>query len=82
MDDHVHIFVACPPNFSIRKLVQLIKGGSSYFIRQKHPPLKKYKSLWSKGFMYRSVGSVSAETIKGYIKNSNKWITSGQKKLI
>ena len=82
MDDHVHLFVSCPPNFSIRKMIQIIKGGTSYYIRRKHPPLKKYKALWSKGFMYRSVGNVSAQIVDRYIRNSNQWTGSNQKKLI
>jgi putative transposase len=73
MDDHVHLFVACPPEYSVRKLIQLIKGGSSYYIRKNHTPLKNYPALWSRGFMYRSVGSVSAETVKKYIEQSNIW---------
>ncbi len=81
MDDHVHIFVSCPPKYSVRKLAQIIKGGTSYYIRSKHPALKKYTALWSKGFMYRSVGSVSSETIKKYIEDSNEWV-GGQRKLI
>ena len=76
MDEHVHLFISCPPSFSIRKLAQIIKGGSSFYIRNKHPSLKKYKSLWSKGFMYRSVGNVNADTVKHYIKHSNNWICS------
>ena len=64
MTDHVHLFISCPPDYSIRKLIQIIKGGTSYYIRCKRPALKKYKRLWSKGYMYRSVGNVSAETIK------------------
>ncbi len=82
MDDHVHLFVSCPPDYSIRKLVQIIKGGVSYYIRKMHPPLKKYKALWSRGFMYRSVGAVNAEIVKKYIQNSNHWICSRQKKLL
>jgi len=82
MDDHVHLFVACPPDLSIRRLVQIIKGGMSYYIRKNHPPLKKYKAFWSKGFMYRSVGAVSAEIVESYIKSSNRWICSRQKKLV
>jgi putative transposase len=53
MDDHVHLFVSCPPEYSIRKMIQLIKGGSSYFIRRNHPSLKRYEHLWSRGSMYR-----------------------------
>ena len=82
MDDHVHLFVSCPPDFSVRKLVHMIKGGTSYYIRKNQPSLKKYPAFWSKGFMYRSVGSVSAEIVEHYIKNSNNWICSRQRKLI
>ena len=82
MDDHVHLFVSCPPDCSIRRMIQLIKGGSSYYIRKNHPPLKKYKSLWSKGCMYRSVGAVNAEVVERYIKNSNHWSSANQKKLV
>ena len=82
MDDHVHLFVSCPPDCSIRKLIQLIKGGSSYYIRRNHPPLKKYDAFWSKGYMYRSVGSVSAEIVKHYINSSNNWMSSKQKILV
>jgi len=82
MDDHVHLFVSCPPDNSIRKLIQLIKGGSSYYIRKNHLSLKKYDALWSKGYMYRSVGSVSAKVVEHYINHSNKWINSKQKKLV
>ena len=80
--DHVHLFVSCPPNYSIRRLVQIIKGGTSYYIRKHHPALRQYKAFWSKGFMYRSVGNVSAEIVEKYIKYSNKWIGSKQRKLI
>lgn len=82
MDDHVHLFVSCPPEFSIRRLVQIIKGGTSYYIRKNHPYLKKYKALWSRGFMYRSVGAVSAEVVKAYIDDSNNWTPFKQKKLV
>ncbi len=81
MPDHVHLFVVCTPGISIRKMVQLLKGGSSYLIRKNHLPLRKYPSLWSKGFMYRSVGSVSAETVKHYIEKSNNLDNKKQKKL-
>ena len=81
MDDHVHLFVSCPPDCSIRRMVQIIKGGTSYYIRLKHPPLKRYKSFWSRGAMYRSVGAVSADVVKRYIDDSNHWLPPGQKKL-
>jgi putative transposase len=81
MDDHVHLFVSCPPHFSVRRMIQTIKGGTSYYIRYKHPPLKYYKTFWSRGAMYRSVGAVNADVVKRYIGNSNHWLPPGQKKL-
>jgi len=79
MDDHVHLFISCPQDYSIRKLIQVLKGGISYHIRKCQPALKKYKTLWSRGFMYRSVGSVSADKIKEYIEKSNRWMGNQQK---
>jgi len=81
MPDHVHLFVTCPPNLSIRKLFQILKGGSSFYIRKNYPSLKKYKAIWNRGTMYRTVGNVSAETIKHYIENSNSWARTKQAKL-
>ena len=73
MDNHVHLFVSCPPEFSIRKLIQILKGGSSFYIRMNYPSLRKFNNLWSRGCMYRSIGSVSAEIVRRYIDDSNNW---------
>jgi putative transposase len=71
MDDHVHLFVTCPPEYSIRKLLQVLKGGTSHYIRERHQTLRRYKSMWNKGGMYRSLGSVSAEVVKKYIERQD-----------
>ena len=81
MPDHVHLFVSCPPDYSIRKLFKILKGGTSYYIRKKYPSLKKYKHLWNRGTMYRSVGNVNSETIKHYIEQSNSWSKTKQRRL-
>ena len=75
MPDHVHLFISCPPRKPILKMCAIIKGGSSYYIRNKLPSLRKYPRLWSKGVFYRSVGNVSAQAVKNYIENSsgNQW---------
>ena len=78
MPDHVHLFVSCPPNYSIRKLFQILKGGSSYLIRKNYPSLKKYPHLWNRGTMYRSICDVSADTVKHYIEKSNVWSRTKQ----
>ena len=73
MEDHVHLFIDCPPSYSIRQLIRILKGGTSFYIRKEYPALKKYTHLWSSGYMYRSVSNVTADTIKKYIKESNVW---------
>ncbi|MCA9459457.1 MAG: IS200/IS605 family transposase [Nanoarchaeota archaeon] len=73
MEDHIHLFVSCPPNYSIRRLFQILKGGTSYQIRKNYLSLKKYSHLWARGTMYRSLGSVSADAVQKYIKDSNVW---------
>ena len=81
MDDHVHLFVSCPPRLPIARLIGCIKGGTSYYMRKNHPQLKKYRTFWSKGAMYRSIGSVSAEIVKHYITQTNAE-KRGQKRLV
>lgn len=78
MDDHVHLFISCPSRYSIDKTVSILKGGTSYYIRKKHPPLRRYATFWSRGGMFRSVGSVSSEIVKKYIEKNN-WDSSQRK---
>jgi putative transposase len=75
VEDHVHLFVEFHPSNSLSEVIQYLKGGSSYRLFKLHPELKKqYRrgSLWSEGKFYRSVGNVKADTIKHYIKESQK----------
>ena len=74
MPDHIHLFVELPPQVSVSKALQLFKGISSRILRRKFIWLRKlYKrgNIWSPGKFFRSVGSVTAETIEHYIKHSN-----------
>jgi putative transposase len=73
VDNHVHLFLEFHPSISLSKVIQYLKGGSSYRLFKLHPDLKKQYwggSLWSNGKFYRSVGNVTADTIKHYIKES------------
>ena len=72
-EDHVHLFLEFHPSISLSKVVQYLKGGSSYRMFKLHPELKKGYwggNLWSSGKFFRSVGNVTADTIKHYIKES------------
>ena len=76
MEDHVHVFVEIPPDMSVSKALHLLKGSSSYKLFRKHPWLRKYfrkGHFWSPGKFFRSVGNVTAEAIKNYIAESNRF---------
>ena len=75
MPDHVHLFVSCPPRKSILRICAIIKGGTSHYIRNAMPSLQRYPRLWSRGIFFRSVGNVSAQSVRNYIDNSkgNQW---------
>jgi putative transposase len=73
VEDHVHLFLEFHPSTPLSRVVQFLKGGSSYRMFKLHPELKKSYwggSLWSSGKFFRSVGNVTADTIKRYIKES------------
>ena len=72
MKDHVHLFIDIRPSQSIAKVMQYLKGGSSYELRKVFPELDRYHRcrLWSKGKFYRPIGEVNEETIKHYIESS------------
>ena len=70
MPDHVHLFVAVNPSDSISRVVQLFKGISARRLFQRFPELAvkvSRKHIWSAGKFYRSVGNVTADTIRHYI---------------
>ncbi len=72
-EDHIHLFLEFHPSISLSNVVQCLKGGSSYRLFKLHPELRKCywsENLWSSGKFFRSVGNVTADTIKHYINES------------
>jgi putative transposase len=70
MPDHIHLFVELPPTMSVSQALQAFKGISSRILRRRFRFLTKIPMIWSKGKFFRSVGSVSFETIQRYIAQS------------
>ncbi len=63
------------PRESIAKVVNILKGGSSRVIRQKHLELEEFlwgDSFWGDGDFAESIGIKDEEVMKDYIKNQNK----------
>jgi len=69
-DDHVHLLVIYPPKVAVSKLVNALKGASSYRLKRMHPALKQQYwkgALWSPSYFAGSVGGASIEVVKQYI---------------
>ena len=73
--DHVHLFVSAPPDISVSKLVQRIKGKSSYKLMQEHKGLNREfwgRHMWARGYFVASSGNITDEIIMEYIENQGK----------
>ena len=73
-EDHVHLFVSVPPHLSISKLVQYLKGKSSYKLMQENKQLSKQfwgRHLWARGYFVATPGNITDEVILEYIKNQD-----------
>jgi putative transposase len=71
-DDHVHLLVNYPPKMAVSKLVNSLKGVSSFLIRKKgYPSIKKKlwgNALWSPSYFAGSCGGVPIDIIRQYIE--------------
>ena len=68
--DHVHLFVSIPPQVTISRLVQRLKGKAAYKLLHEFPHWhKKFwgRHLWARGYFCCSSGNVTDEVIKQYI---------------
>lgn len=84
--DHAHMFVTGFKNYSIAQLAQFFKGASSMHIREKYKVRLAVHELygdemWSDGYFHRTVGAVTAETMKKYVTESQQkhWKTEKPK---
>ena len=69
--DHVHVLVSIPPQISVSKLVQKLKGKSSYKLQREFAGLRKQywgQRMWARGYFACSTGNVSDEMIRAYIE--------------
>ena len=73
--DHVHIFISCPPQLSVSKLAQFLKGKTSRKLLQEQTHLRKQfwgQHLWSRGYYAVSSGNITDEMIMAYIQSQDE----------
>ncbi len=67
MPDHVHLLLSLPKTMAISKGLQLIKGGSSKWIRETFTKHRDF--AWQSGYGAFSIGINDIERTKQYIEN-------------
>jgi len=72
--DHVHLFVSIPPQVTISRLAQRLKGKSSHKMLTEFKHLQREywgRHLWARGYFCCSSGNVTDDVIKEYIENQS-----------
>ena len=72
--DHVHLFVSVPPHLAISKLVQYLKGKSSYKMMIENKQFSREfwgRHVWGRGYFVASSGNITDEVIMEYIENQD-----------
>ena len=74
--DHIHLFIEDWKNYAIKDLARELKMYASRKMRKAHSYLFCDKiwgeKFWSAGYFYRTVGVVTAETVRKYVRESQK----------
>ena len=72
--DHIHMFVSVLPHLAISKLVQYLKGKSSYKMLQDNKLLSKIFwgcHLWGRGYFVATSENITDEMIMDYLQNQD-----------
>ena len=70
--NHVHLLVSCPSDMAPSKIVQYLKGKSSYRLQRELQKRYWGQHLWARGYFCASVGAINEETIRQYIENQDE----------
>ena len=70
--DHIHMLISIPPNLSVSRAVQFLKGNCSHRLLSEFQPLKKRycgQHLWARGYWVVSSGNVTDEAWEECIRS-------------
>jgi putative transposase len=70
IEDHIHALVKAPPTLAPSKIAQLLKGGSSLWIRTEFPELWGFE--WQDGYGAFTVSKSALPDVQGYIQNQRQ----------
>ena len=69
--EHVHLFVSIPPQVTISRLLQWLKGKTAHHLMTGFPKQFWGRHLWARGYFCCSSGNVTDEVIAKYIAEQN-----------
>ena len=70
--DHVHMFIAVPPQHALSDVMRRIKGRSSRRIQQEFPEIRKRYwgcHFWARGYFSATSGSITEDLGLQYLAN-------------
>jgi len=70
--DHVHVLFSLPSTLSVSKVMQLVKGNSSKWLRETFPGLLREDFAWQEGFGAVSIGVSGVEQTIHYIQTQEE----------
>lgn len=71
----MHLLLSVPPQLSVSKLVQQLKGKSSYKLLREYRRLRKAfwgRHLWARRYFCASTGNVTDEAVMLYIEQQEE----------
>ena len=75
-EDHIHLMISTKPTTELTKMVNLLKGTSSRYLRKEYESelsdVLYGDSFWSDSYYIATAGNVSVDTIYKYIENQRK----------
>jgi REP element-mobilizing transposase RayT len=70
MQDHVHALFLLNPNVALAKIMQQVKGSTSYFVNKNNLISQHFK--WQDGFWAKALGDEAVPIVHSYIRNQKR----------
>ena len=70
--DHIHVLFKATPKTNLVRVVNVLKGVSSRYLRKEFPEIRKQlwgKSFWSDSYFLATTGQVSLDVLKRYVES-------------
>ena len=70
IENHVHLLLGIPPTLAVSKAVQMIKGGSSAWLKDAFPGTRGFG--WQDGYGAFTVSKSLVSEVENYIRNQRE----------